>query len=318
MEICFTLVYTDVSISQEEKTMSNNTVELKHDYADINGVRIHYVSHGSGKLVLFLHGFPSFWYMWKEQLMEFGKDYHAVAMDMRGYNLSSKPEGIEHYQMKYLMDDVRAMADYLGYQKFILVAHDWGGAVAWPFASRYSEYLEKLIIINAPHPNIFAHLLATNKEQQKASQYILFFQSPDAENIISGNSYAMLFKVIVTPEMQFTEHDRKMYLEAWSQPGAITGSLNYYRAAVLTPPDIKNNPDGKGQAAEAFTQVMVQVPTLVIWGEKDTALTIHNLTGIEEYVPDLTIKKIPEGSHWVVNETPQLVSSMIREFIRQT
>lgn len=294
---------------------NENSYNFKHDYADVNGVKIHYVSNGNGELILFAHGFPSFWYMWKEQLKEFGKDYKAVALDMRGYNLSSKPDGIEHYQVKCLVEDLKALVEYLGYKKFILVAHDWGGAVAWPFASRYPEYLEKLIIINAPHPNIFAKLLATKKEQQKASQYILDFQSPEAESILSKNGYSMLFEAIITPEMNFTEHDRKMYMDAWSQPGAITGGLNYYRAAVLMPPDIEKDKPLKDQNAKTPGKVMVHVPTMVIWGEKDTALTIYNLEGLEKYVPDLTIKKIPDGSHWVVNEEPETVSSIIRSFI---
>jgi len=287
---------------------------LKHDYVDINGVRIHYVSNGSGKLILFVHGFPSFWYMWKDQLIEFGKDYHAVAMDMRGYNLSSKPTDVEQYRVKYLIEDIKALVEHLGYKTFILVAHDWGGAVAWPFASRYPDYLEKLIIINAPHPNIFAKLLATNKEQQKASQYILVFQSQETEKNLSTDGFAMLFDAIVTPEMAFSDEDRKMYLDAWSQPGALTGGLNYYRAAVLKPPENENVQSA--QEKESLPgQLMIHVPTLVIWGEKDTALTIHNLEGLNDYVPDLTIKRIPEGSHWVINEAPEKINGLIQNFI---
>jgi pimeloyl-ACP methyl ester carboxylesterase len=297
--------------------MSNNAgpYNFKHDYAQINDIRIHYVSHGKGKLILFVHGFPSFWYMWQKQLIEFGKDYQAVAMDMRGYNLSSKPDDVKQYQAKYLIEDLRALAEHLGHKKFILVAHDWGGAVAWPFANQYPEYLEKLIIINSPHPNIFAKLLATNKEQQTASQYMLFFQSLEAETVLSENDYAMLFDVIITPGMDFTKQDRKMYIDAWSQPGALTGSLNYYRAAALTPPEINNNGALKGLTEKMPGKVMVNVPTMVIWGEKDTALTLHNLEGLENYVADLTIKKISDGSHWVVSENPEHINSMIREFI---
>jgi len=123
---------------------------LKHEYSEVNGQRFHYVTAGKGKLIIFLHGFPEFWYEWKNQLAEFGRDYQAVAPDMRGYNLSSKPGEVEQYQVKYLVEDLRALAEKLGHKKFILVAHDWGGAVAWAFAMAHPDRLEKLVIINAP------------------------------------------------------------------------------------------------------------------------------------------------------------------------
>src|SRR6202451_2040321 len=136
--------------------LSKEGPKLKNEYATVNGVRLHYVTAGKGPLIIFLHGFPEFWYEWKEQLPEFGKDYRAVAPDMRGYNLSEKPAGVEHYQMKELVEDVRALAEHLGYKKFILVGHDWGGGVAWGFAIAHPEYLEKLVIVNCPPPAILA------------------------------------------------------------------------------------------------------------------------------------------------------------------
>jgi len=161
---------------------------LKHKFAEVNGVRLHYVTSGKGPLIIFLHGFPEFWYEWKNQLMEFSKDHRAVAPDMRGYNLSGKPEGVDQYQMKYLVEDVRALAEHLGYKKFILVAHDWGGGVAWSFAIAHPEYVEKLVIINCPHPAILARELAQNPAQQKASQYMLLFRSAQAEQFLSLNN----------------------------------------------------------------------------------------------------------------------------------
>src|SRR5579862_3479893 len=131
-------------------------VLVKHEYAVVNGIRMHYVTAGSGPLILFAHGFPEFWYEWHRQLDEFGRDHHAVAPDLRGYNLTDKPQDVEHYRVKHLIQDLRALADHLGSPKFTLVAHDWGGAVAWAFALAHPELLEKLVIINAPHPGIFA------------------------------------------------------------------------------------------------------------------------------------------------------------------
>jgi pimeloyl-ACP methyl ester carboxylesterase len=292
---------------------------FKHEYADVNGVTLHYVTSGTGKLIMFAHGFPSFWYMWKNQLVEFGNDYQAVAVDMRGYNLSSKPNDLDQYKIDVLIEDLRALADSLGHNKFILVAHDWGGVVAWPFAIRYPDYLDKLIIINAPHLAIFARLLSRHPGQQRASQYIRMFRTPGVEQILADNNYAALVKAIQTEATTFSDEDREMYIRAWSQEGALRGGLNYYRAAPFEPPA----PDEKSGLSEGdmidalnFETLEVKVPTLVIWGEKDTALLTANLDGLEDYVPDLTIKRVPDGSHWVVNEKPDLVNSYIREFIR--
>ncbi|HXG91570.1 MAG TPA: alpha/beta hydrolase [Blastocatellia bacterium] len=303
---------------QPDKKQKAKAAMIKHEYADVNGIRLHYATTGKGKLIMFVHGFPEFWYEWKDQLAEFGKDHLAVAPDMRGYNLSTKPASVEQYQMRFLVEDLRALAEKLGHQKFILVGHDWGGAVAWAFAMVHPEYLEKLIIINAPHPGVFARELRENPDQQKASQYMLFFRSPQAEAGLSANNYAMLVQAVMGDLLKrgiFTEQDKKAYIEAWSRPGALTGGLNYYRAARVGPPASADDKDA-GNFAKALPSLDVKVPTLVIWGEKDTALLTGNLNGLEKYVPNLTIKRIPDGTHWVIHEKPELVNSYIREFIK--
>jgi pimeloyl-ACP methyl ester carboxylesterase len=291
----------------------------KHQYAEVNGIRLHYVTEGKGPLIIFLHGFPEFWYEWKEQLPEFGRDHRAVAPDMRGYNLSAKPADVDAYQMKNLVEDVRALADHLGYKKFILVAHDWGGGVAWAFAIAHPEYLDKLVIVNCPHPAILARELASNPAQQKASQYMLLFRSAQAEQILSANNYAALVDAVLGDGLKsgvFTEADKQAYIEAWSQPGALTGGLNYYRAANLGP--LSGPKEGAAPVAPAVDAgaMLVKVPTLVIWGEKDTALLTGNLDGMDQFVPNLTIKRIADGSHWVIHEKPALVNGYIREFIQ--
>jgi pimeloyl-ACP methyl ester carboxylesterase len=287
---------------------------FEHRYANVNNIRLHYVIAGKGKLIMFLHGFPEFWYEWKNQLAEFGRDYQAVAPDMRGYNLSSKPAEVEQYRIKYLVNDVRALAEHLGHKKFILVAHDWGGGVAWPFAMRHPEYLEKLVIINAVHPTIFMRELRDNPVQQRASQYILTYRTPGAEGILSRNDYALLAGNLLADGLAqgyFTEGDKKAYIEAWSQPGALTGGLNYYRAAHLG--SFTGERDDSLSSGPSLSTV--DVPTLVIWGEKDKWLLVGNLEGLERYVPNLTIRRIPDGSHWVIHEKPTLVNSYIREFV---
>lgn len=292
--------------------------KFQSQYADVNGIRLHYVSIGQGKLILFAHGFPEFWAEWENQLTEFGRDHQAVAVDMRGYNLSSKPPEMDGYHVTDLIEDLRALAEHLGHQKMILVAHDWGGAVAWAFAMRHPEWLEKLIIINAPHAAIFARELLNNPDQQKASQYMLTFRSPQAETILSENNYGWLTNALFKwgSKWKMTAEIRQKYIEAWSQPGALTGSLNYYRASPLYPPTSEEDRKSIKKILDLpHDMFKVKIPTLVIWGELDQALLVGNLDGLEQYVDDLTIKRIPDATHWIIHEQPEVVKSLIREFI---
>jgi len=293
-------------------------VDFQSSFADVNGIRLHYISVGQGNLILFVHGFPEFWGEWENQLVEFGKDYQAVAPDMRGYNLSSKPDDVEAYHAKHLIKDLRALAEYLGHQKFILVAHDWGGAAAWSAAMRYPECVEKLIIINSPHPAVFARELLNNPAQQEASQYMLLFRSQKAEQILSENNYARLNDMVTQfgSKWEMTEEVRLKYIEAWSQPGALTGGLNYYRVSPLYPPTSPEDVVKIKSIVDLPREMLsVKVPTLVIWGEQDHALLTGNLDGLDDYVADLTVKRIPEGSHWVSHEQPEQVNALIRDFL---
>jgi pimeloyl-ACP methyl ester carboxylesterase len=306
-------------VSATTSAAGDRDPKFRDRYVEVNGVRLHYVTAGKGPLIVFLHGFPEFWYEWKNQLAEFGKDHLAVAPDMRGYNLSGKPQGIEPYEMKHLVEDVRALAEHLGHKRFVLVGHDWGGAVAWAFAISHPDRLEKLIIVNAPHPAVFARLLRDDPAQQKASQYMLMFRSDKAEETLSANHYATLVNIVLGAGLKsgaFTEQDREAYIQAWSQPGALTGGLNYYRAARIGPPAPGADVTA-GNSATAAAQLAVKVPALVIWGEKDTALLPANLEGLDQVVPQLTVKRIPEGSHWVIHERPAEVNGYIRDFLRK-
>ena len=288
----------------------------EHRFAEVNGQRLHYVTVGSGKLMLFVHGFPEFWYEWHNQLDEFGNDHQAVALDMRGYNLSSKPDTVEQYRAKYLIEDLRALIEHLGHKQCILVAHDWGGAAAWTFAANHPDYVEKLIIINAPHTATFARELTNNPAQQAASQYMLLFRMEKAERVMSENNYARLIGMLSsmsTDNTWLTEDVKARYIEAWSQPGAVTGGLNYYRSSPLYPPTAED--PGASAIKIDPARVTVTMPTLVIWGVADTALLPSLLDGLEEYVPKLTLMRIPNGSHWVIHEQPELVNEYIRSFV---
>jgi pimeloyl-ACP methyl ester carboxylesterase len=287
-------------------------------FFELNEVRLHAVSHGSGPLILFLHGFPEFWYAWREQLREFGRDHRAVAVDMRGYNLSSKPVAVADYALPLLIADVRELLEQLSPgDRAVLVGHDWGGVVAWELAAAHPDYLRKLVILNAPHPTIFARELLHNPAQQQASAYIRLFRSERAEAVLSANEFAALksavFDTAARPDA-FSNEDRRAYLGAWSQPGALTGSLNYYRALGIGPPD--HGPSGSvTEAALAAAQrvpLRIIVPTLVLWGERDQALLPGNLAGLDSLVPDLRIERFPDATHWIVREEPARVNQAIR------
>lgn len=297
---------------------------MEHFFAPVNGIRLHCVAEGAADapLMLFIHGFPEFWYAWNTQLEEFGKDHRAVAFDLRGHNLSDKPEGIAAYRVKPLLEDLRQLIEHLQAGKAdkacILVAHDWGGAIAWTFAAAYPQYIKKMVIINAPHSVPFARALAHDPVQQQASHYMLLLRHPKAERVLQADNYQRLLKMFsrtADGHCALRDEEIPLYLEAWSQPGALSCALNLYRASPLYPP----TPEDPGAAALTLdpAALTVRVPTLVIWGEADTALGTVLLDGLEELVPDLRIERIPEGSHWVIHERPRQVSAAIRKFLRE-
>lgn len=290
---------------------------MEHDYATVNGVKLHFVSAGGGPLMLFVHGFPEFWYAWHNQLEAFARDHRAVALDMRGYNLSDKPADVKSYRVKHLVEDLHQLIDHLGGRPCVVVAHDWGGAVAWNLAAQHPDDVSRLVIINAPHPVLFARALTNNPEQIAASQYMLLLRSAKAERGLSENNFRRLQAVAFS----FTEGsghwpadaELERYREAWSQPGALTGALNYYRASPLYPASA-DEPDRATPELDP-RDYTVTVPTLVIWGERDAALRPVLLEGLETMVHDLTLKRVPEGSHWVIHEFPDRVNHLIRQFI---
>ena len=293
-------------------------VTISHDTADVNGVRLHYAHAGAGPLVMFLHGFPEFWYCWQRQLLELGRDHHAVAPDLRGYNLSDRPPAVEQYKARVLVEDIRQLSRHVsgpGDEKFVLVAHDWGGAVAWGFAIAHPELLHKLVIVNSPHPVPFARELSANNAQQDASQYMNLLRSEKAERLLSENNFARLSKMTLDAWSRGPPDpvEDAAYHDAWSQPGALTGSLNYYRASPFYPP----TDDDPGAAALRLdpAALVVRVPTMVVWGMQDRALLPGLLDGLEAVVPDLRVERLADASHWVMHEQPEKLNALIRDFI---
>jgi epoxide hydrolase 4 len=326
---------------------------LQHHYAQVNGVRLHYVMDGAGQPMIFLHGFPDFWYLWKDQLAYFCETHRVIAPDMRGYNLSEKPGDVDQYRMPTLVEDIRGLVEFLGDTPIILVAHDWGGVVAWEFAARYPAYLSKLVVLSTSPLDIIRQALR-DRERRKAWAYMLMVTCPQAERILRAGDY-YLFTLTVfgenanVPSGYFTDADRAAYRQAWAQPGAIASGVNYYRAAHLldyftkadrqefldwwTRPDWSiggerffdglRPVDVFGEAGPPPTDDLlddaagqaVTVPTLLIVGEKEDFSLTDRFNWFERRVPDGTLIQIADAGHRVIHEQSALVTEHIRSFI---
>ena len=284
------------------------TDRWEHNFIDTNGIKLHYVTQGTGKLMLMLHGFPECWYSWRHQIAEFSQDYRTVALDLRGYNDSDKPDSVADYQMSELIADIKGVISGLGYEDCILIAHDWGGAIAWNFAYAYPEMVEKLIVLNIPHPAKFLEGLQTPQQLFK-SWYVFAFQIPWLpEFVFQLNNYqasAEVFSVMAIDKTAFSEADLNVYKEAAAKPGALTAMINYYRSTFRSL-----------VTGDRPQWGVLDIPTLTIWGENDTALGKELTYGTEAYVRDWQIKYIPNCSHWVQQEQPALVNMYIKEFLQ--
>lgn len=256
--------------------------------------------------MLFLHGFPEFWYSWRHQIPEFAKDYKVVAIDLRGYNDSDKPTDSTAYSMPEFVKDVQGVIAGLGYEKCVLVGHDWGGAIAWSFAYTHPEMVERLIVLNMPHPAKFAEGLRT-PQQLLRSWYIFFFQLPFLpELLIQLNDYQALeqaFQGMAKNKNAFTLADIEAYKNAIAKPGVLTAAVNYYRNVLQL-----------GSFLQSSWNVL-EVPVLMIWGEDDMPLGKELSYGTEQYVRDFQIKYLFNCSHWVQQEQPQLVNQYMHKFL---
>ena len=259
-------------------------------FADSDGVKIHYVTAGKGPLVVMIHGFPDFWYTWRKQMPELAKHFQVVAVDMRGYNLSDQPTGVENYAMPKLVGDIDAVVKHFKQDRAIIVGHDWGGIVAWTYAMTFPDKTQRLVILNLPHPKGLQRELANNPQQQKNSQYARNFQQPDAAS-----------KVL--PEMlTFWVKDaeaRKIYVEAFKR-SSIEGMLNYYKA---------NYPREPYQYDEEAKFPPVQCPVLMFHGLNDEALLPGALNDTWKWLDkDLTLVTIPGAGHFVQQDAAEKVT----------
>ena len=280
-------------------------------------------------VLVFLHGFPEAAFIWDELLQHFADPAHGgfrcVAPNLRGFERSTQPKEPEQYRARYLVQDIAALiaAETEGAPLAALVAHDWGGAVAWGVANQKPELLQRLVIINSPHPGTFLRELKSNPRQQAASAYMNFLIRPDAERLLAEDDYRRLWDFFLgmgagkaadgSGYGWLTDEVKARYRAVWDR--GLTGGLNYYRASPLRPP----RPEDPAAASIELPHEMltVSLPTLVLWGLGDTALPPELVDGLEAYIPQLTLERVPEATHWIVHEQPQRVITALQKFLTQ-
>ena len=280
------------------------TSDIRHDRVTNGAVTLHVVRAGSGPPVVLLHGFPENWSSWRHQLLPLADaGFTATAPDLRGYNESDAPVGVAAYAIDQLVSDVAAVVRATGHARAHVVGHDWGGILAWHFAAAHPDLLERLVILNAPHPSIFLRHVR-RPPQLFRSWYAAFFQLPLLpERALRAFDFAALrrlFRTTPARKNTFSNQDIDYYIQGLSRPGGLTAALNYYRASVRHPSTRRARTDAE---------------TLIIWGEQDVALTIGLLDGVERYAPHARIERIADAGHWVQNEAPERVTRLLVDFL---
>ena len=289
-----------LSVQPFRAAVNNTDIDQKveNHFANHDGVKIHYAALGQGPLIVMVHGFPDFWYTWRDQMQALAPNYRVAAMDLRGYNLSDKPKGVENYDMRLLIDDVAAVIKDAGYQSAIIVGHDWGGAISWSFAMYHPEMTDKLIILNLPHLRGLARELAHNPEQQKNSSYARNFQKEDAASKLTAEGLAFWVKGPAVKEK---------YVEAFKRSD-FEAMLNYY----------KRNYPREPYQEDTSPLVKVKCPVLMIHGLADTALLSGALNDNWNYVEkDLTLVTIPGANHFVQQDASDMVTRSIKMWLNR-
>jgi pimeloyl-ACP methyl ester carboxylesterase len=264
--------------------------------------------------IILLHGFPESHRTWRHQIPALARNHFVLAPDQRGFARSSKPAEVGAYTPDKMVTDIMALADHFGIAAFTLVGHDWGGAIAWMAALNHPDRIERLIIINAPHPFLFQKTMFDDMAQREASQYIRAFRNPDLEKHIDAIGLDAFFDGSFLRHTDFERvgAEKPVYLDQWGQPGAMTAMLNWYRASAVVVPAMDETPTRPAFLDAPFPPI--RPPTLVIWGMRDKALLPCQLDGLERLVPDLTLVEVDAG-HFVPWEAPEAVTKAIREWL---
>lgn len=295
--------------SEKRELRDTSQERWQHGFAHVNGIRLHYVTRGEGKLLILLHGFPEFWYSWRHQIPELAKQFRVVAPDLRGYNASDKPDSVANYRIDLLTADVMGLIRSFGEGEAVIVGHDWGGGIAWAFAADYPHATERLIVLNCPHPTVLQKHLRSNFRQLRRSWYMFFFQIPRVPEwgirLNLRRFVERAFRGMAIRKEAFPDTELQRYIEALQRPGVLTAAINYYRAAFR-----ETVRHGERKFAK------ISCPTLLIWGEEDIALGKELTYNMEEYFTGrFEVKYIPRCSHWVQQEQPELVNRYILEFL---
>jgi pimeloyl-ACP methyl ester carboxylesterase len=272
-----------------------------------------------GEPIVLLHGFPESHRTWRSVAPELAGDFFVVAPDQRGFAGSDRPEGVEAYRTERIVEDLLALANALSLKRFTLVGHDWGGAVAWLAALRHPDRIARLVAINAPHPLIFQKSLIEDGAQRAASQYISAFRNPALEAGITAMGLDSFFEKTFGRHADLslvTEEEKQAYLDQWSQPGALTAMLNWYRASEIVVPE--PNEEASAPAWTSLPFPHVTMPTLVVWGLNDQALLPVQLASLDKWVDELRIAATAEAGHFIPWEYPEFVVAAIRDFIAET
>ena len=296
---------TSASGTAEQQASELLGSDVREGYADIGDTRLHYVEAGDGPLIVLLHGFPEFWYGWRLQIQPLAAaGFRVVAPDLRGYNLSSRPKGVKAYDAGQLTADIRGLIHERGATSAMLVGHDWGGTVAWDLAMSHPELVDRLAILNAAHPRKLSQGLH-HPGQLRRSWYFFFFDLPDLpESIVHANDWHFFRHFLRDAHPAYTPEETDRYIEAWSQPGAATGMINYYRNSVRESP----------KKAEAALRP-ISAPTLVIWGERDRYLSPELAEPEHDDVPNLDrVERLPDVSHWVHHDGAERVNQLLIDF----
>jgi pimeloyl-ACP methyl ester carboxylesterase len=287
------------------------TPPISHHIADIGDVQLHYVRAGDGDPMVFVHGYPRHWYLWRNQLDEFSADHTVVAYDQRGYNLSSKPEGDLHYGVWIAVEDLRGLVDHLGLERFTLVAHDVGGAVAWSFALHYPERVDRLVVMSCPHPALLDRALHDDPTYRERAQFMRLLGSPTGGEMFAANDFQLLRPTIDLPFIDDVSRDA--YLEAWRQPGAARSMLASDRREGFGPATADGTP-ARGNYAPEMQSLKVEVPTLVLFADGDDFFHPCCFQGLDEYVARLTLTEM-HGTHWIPEEQPEVANKAVRSFL---
>lgn len=283
-------------------------IELRHERITGDGVDLHVVTAGGGPPVILLHGFPENWRSWHRQIPALvAAGFSVLVPDMRGYNLSGRPLEQNTYQLDHLVGDVAALVHATGHPRAHIVGHDWGGIIAWTFADKHPELVDRLVILNAPHLKIYVQEVRHPRQMFK-SWYMLFFLLPRLPELaLSANNFKAvrdMFKLRPAQKGAFSDKEIEAYIEALSQPGALTAALNYYRANLTI-----------ANMRKIALSTPINAETLVIWGELDPALGIQLLEGLERVASRLRVHRIRDSSHWVQNEAPEEVNKILTDFL---